>query len=198
MAVIKSSKIFISIRHPHATCIINAQRKDTATFFLFLTTTPTHTYTFPSAYSPSSLQPDAACAEADPRNGAADEPLGAPLHREVRGVARLNSGTSFSHLHSRCVGLLSHRPNSLWECFCCWRNSILSLCRLLRAVPSSLCRGCAAARRLRRSCLYFSTPLGLSIPRNACEQFVSRLRRGLMSPVGGGIHKHRLKVNLQT
>lgn len=31
MAVIKSSKIFISIRHPHATCIINAQPKDTTT-----------------------------------------------------------------------------------------------------------------------------------------------------------------------
>lgn len=42
MAVIKSSKIFISIRHPHATCIINAQRKDTATF---TTTTHTHTHT---------------------------------------------------------------------------------------------------------------------------------------------------------
>ena len=40
MAVIKSSKIFISIRHPHATCIINAQRKDTGTF-----TTTAHMYT---------------------------------------------------------------------------------------------------------------------------------------------------------
>lgn len=47
MAVIKRSKIFISIRHPHATCIINAQPKDTTTFT---------THTFPSAdrlYAPA-------------------------------------------------------------------------------------------------------------------------------------------------
>lgn len=33
MALIKSSKIFISIRRPHATCIINVQPKDTTTTF---------------------------------------------------------------------------------------------------------------------------------------------------------------------
>lgn len=78
MAVIKSSKIFISIRHPHATCIINAQRKDTATF-----TPHTHFHHhIPSARRSQLLH---VCVGVDPRNGTVDEPLRAALHGEVRG-----------------------------------------------------------------------------------------------------------------
>lgn len=67
MALIKSSKIFISIRRPHATCIINAQPKDTTTFT---------THTFPSADLLHTQQPTNTCANG---NG------WATLHREVKG-----------------------------------------------------------------------------------------------------------------
>lgn len=55
MAVIKSSKIFISIRHPHATCIINAQPKDTTTTFT--------AHTFPSADRLYAPRPADACVQ---------------------------------------------------------------------------------------------------------------------------------------
>lgn len=52
-------------------------------------------------------------------------------------AGRLQSGTSFSHLHSRCAGLLFLCPNSLWECFCCG-NSISSLPSLRHNALSSV------------------------------------------------------------
>lgn len=74
-------------------------------------------------------------------------------------AARLHSGTSFSHLHSRCVVLLSHCPNSLWDCFC-WGNTILSLQSY--CAFSFLCCGCAT----------FSVP---SLAFNAAHQYIEYL-----------------------
>lgn len=88
MAVIKSSKIFISIRHPHATCIINAQPKDTTTTFT--------ARTFPSA-DLLDTPPMRVCRgermSSTPRGG--------------QGSARLHPGTSLRRLRSRCVAPLS-------------------------------------------------------------------------------------------
>lgn len=98
-------------------------------------------------------------------------------------VARLHSGTSFSHLHSRCVGLLTHCPVSLWECFC-WGNSILSLPSIVQLSLLWVCH-------LFCSLSYFSTPRCSSIAWNTCEQFVRRLRSSRMSLVGGRIYNHK-------
>lgn len=140
----------------------------------------THIYTFSITIFPVLTAASCCvCAEADPRNGATDEPLSSGTPQGGQRVTRLNSGTSFSHLHSRCVGLLSHCPNSLWECLC-WRNSILSLpstvhCILLFVV--------GVLPLLLPPLLFNAAPLV-----NTCEHFVSELRNSLMSLVGGGIY----------
>lgn len=152
MAVIKSSKIFISIRHPHATCIINAQRKDTATF-----STSTRSYFhhhIPSIGQLLFVYISVCVAEAQ-RNGK-NTPQGGQR------AASLHSGTTFRHLHSRCARLLSLCPDSLWECFV-WGNSISSLPCSLQS--TFLC--CGLPLTAPTSTFLFSTfptPLCLSIP----------------------------------
>lgn len=107
MVLINSSKIFISIRRPHATCIINAQPKDTTTTF--------PTYRVPSADLPRthSGPPVRVCKwkwmSVTPQGG--------------QRSAEMHSGTSLRRLRSRCVAPPSRR--SPRACLC-WGNTILS------------------------------------------------------------------------
>lgn len=96
MALINSSKIFISIRRPHATCIINAQPKDTTTttFFFFY-----HIHNFHQRISCTRSGPTSTCVckwkwmSIAPQGG--------------QRSAKMHSGTSLCRLHSRCVAPLS-------------------------------------------------------------------------------------------
>lgn len=165
MAVIKRSKIFISIRHPHATCIINVQRKDAGTF-----TPATHIHTLfhhhiPSAHNSQLLHLCVCLCRGGSKKWNRGWATSSNTPQGGQRLARLHSGTSFSHLHSRCVVLLFHCLYSLWECFC-WENSIFSLPLIKH---SAFC-GVGVLPSLLLL-LLFNSSVFMSIPQNTCERF---------------------------
>lgn len=109
MAVIKSSKIFISIRHPHATSIINAHAEGRGNFY--------HSQTLPLRHHiPCATRRGRAAACVSVFVSTKWSREGATFSNSQRGGQRpgsSHSGTSFSHLHSRCAGLHFHWPDSL-------------------------------------------------------------------------------------
>lgn len=183
MAVIKSSKIFISIRHPHATCIINAQRKDTATF-----TTTTHTHRLLHHRSPSTHQCQllhmCVCVGAALRKGTLHEPLRTALHREVRGQADCSLGHHSATYTADVLGCSFCAPTLSGSVFVVETAS--RVCHLSGVVPCLVWVRC-----LYWSFFYFITLLYSSIPQNTCKQLVGGLRSGLMSLVGGRLYKHK-------
>lgn len=119
MAVIKSSKIFISIRHPHATCIINVYRKDAAT------SSHTHAYKRVRAH-PSAALPTHFTA----RRGSCGNGSGSVGRSEVNTDCVAGRRWSAYSADVLCCSCFPLRECCVVLCFR-WGKRHLEFCRLL-------------------------------------------------------------------